>query len=358
MNQRITIKDIIPLDILLKIKYHQGFKSTKCLNVDTQTKRIFYLDAPNYSNLGDQAIALAINEISNKFFNNYEFIEITLEDYPSYFNWLKQNINFNDLIFLSGGGNMGNVYKLFEAIRRHIIKNFPNNRIIIFPQTIDYSNNILGYISQRKSSIIYNKHKNLYLSAREQKSYKKMKHLYSKNNVFYLPDVVLSLSIQGLEHNTSKTEIGVCLREDIESVLSKKERNKIKFYLNETIGKVKEISTVTDVYPINYKNREMLLKEKMDEISNCKLMVTDRLHAMIFSYITKTPCVFFDNSNKKLSGVYQWINKCTSIVRVNDYNSFVEATNLLLNKQNSFDSCDEINKIYFDFSALINRIGG
>ena len=59
---------------------------------------------------------------------------------------------------------MGVLYQRYEAIRRMIIKNFPNNKIIIFPQTIDYGKTRYGDREFKRAKEIYNNHKNLFFA--------------------------------------------------------------------------------------------------------------------------------------------------------------------------------------------------
>ena len=127
------IKNLIPLNLFFWLKYRNEFKNSKSIN-SSSSKRIYYLDSPEYGNLGDQAIALAIREFAKKQFPSYEFIEILQKDLPFYIGSLKKNIRNDDLIFLTGGGNMGNLYRTYEAARRFVIKKFPNIHIVVFPQ--------------------------------------------------------------------------------------------------------------------------------------------------------------------------------------------------------------------------------
>jgi pyruvyl transferase EpsI len=60
-------------------------------------------------------------------------------------------------------------------------------------------------------------------------------------------------------------------------------------------------------YVISYDMREYELEKKLDEFRSAKLVITDRLHGMIFAAITGTPCVALNNISKKVEGVYQWI---------------------------------------------------
>ena len=95
-------------------------------------ERVFFLDAPAYGNIGDQAIAYAMESLISKILPNYKQIEITEDKLPSCLSWLKQNIRDNDLICLTGGGNMGVMYQRYESVRRLVLNTFPHNKIVIF----------------------------------------------------------------------------------------------------------------------------------------------------------------------------------------------------------------------------------
>lgn len=150
-----------------------------------------FLDAASYNNLGDQAIAYAMSEFLKNEFKDYKYIEVSDNEIVRNIKYIRKNTNSKDIICLTGGGNMGTLYPRYEAIRRMIIKNFPNNKIVIFPQTIDYENNKYGKKEFEKSKKIYNKHRKLLICARENRSYKIMKEAY--NNVILVPDIVLYL---------------------------------------------------------------------------------------------------------------------------------------------------------------------
>ena len=52
------------------------------------------------------------------------------------------------------------------------------------------------------------------------------------------------------------------------------------------------------------------MNKKFKQFKGAELVITDRLHCMIFCVITGTPCVAIDNSNKKISGVYnEWLGE-------------------------------------------------
>ena len=46
---------------------------------------------------------------------------------------------------------------------------------------------------------------------------------------------------------------------------------------------------------------------KYIKFRECELVITDRIHGMIFAAITGTPCIAMSNYNHKVKGTYKWI---------------------------------------------------
>ena len=58
---------------------------------------------------------------------------------------------------------------------------------------------------------------------------------------------------------------------------------------------------------VTKETRRDMIRSKMQEFAGAEIVVTDRLHGMVFSAITGTPCIVFSNYNHKVKGTYQWI---------------------------------------------------
>lgn len=279
--------------------------------------RCFYMDAASYNNLGDQAIALSMELFLKDVFGDNNVYVINETEIISYLDSLKKQIKSTDVIALSGGGNMGDLYPRYEAIRRLIIKNFPDNKIVIFPQTIDYTEDLYGKRELEKSKSIYSRHKNLWVCAREEKSYQRMRELYK--NVLLIPDIVFYLKDKiRIENIIEKNQsVGVCLRDDKESALTIEEKTRI-YELANLHGQSVKLTTMADsiLRCLNGKERMAEIKKKIVEFSFCETTVTDRLHGMIFSLIAGVPCVAIDNTNHKVSGVYKTVNNILKSVCV------------------------------------------
>ena len=286
-------------NIILYYKYYKESKEYLKSFIGDDEKIIWFIGSAHYDNIGDLAISESTINFLKDNFKNYKIIEIRLCDYYRYLRAMKKNIKANDIIVLQGGGNMG--YKYFDAEqnRRSVINNFKNNQIIIFPSTIDYGNTKREKKEFKKSIYIYNKHKKLTICAREGKSYNIMKKIYRK--VIFVPDIVLFNNF--LFFNQKRKGICLCLRKDIEkSNLSEKV---IKYFVDKTC---QYTDNVSDIKKVEIDDRKKIVEDKMKEYASYELVITDRLHTMIFCYITKTPCLFLDNLNGKVLRVYNdWI---------------------------------------------------
>ena len=61
-------------------------------------------------------------------------------------------------------------------------------------------------------------------------------------------------------------------------------------------------------YGVPAEVREFEVERKFDEFRRARLVITDRLHGMIFAAITGTPCIALNNSSGKVEGVWSlWL---------------------------------------------------
>lgn len=275
---------------------------SKIALIGNEIPKIVLMNTPNYLNLGDHAIAIAENLFLSNLFNEpiYEFDTSMCDE--NHIQYIKQYVSSQDLIFIQGGGNMGSLWKTCENNIRTIIQTFPNNKIIIFPQSVFYENTTEGIEDYELSLKVYNVHPNLTICCRDVNSFDFVKTSYICDTKL-LPDMVLYLKNNNISNK--RFGIGYLLREDKEALLSDNERKNIKEIINKTGKRINIISHhKNDIYD----SREQRLEDILEEYSKCELVITDRLHGMIFSHLTRTPCIVFDNSYKKISGVYNtWL---------------------------------------------------
>src|SRR5690606_3315814 len=142
------------------------FQLKQTIRKTKKESRLFLFQTPAHTNIGDHAIAEAEIVFIKRNFPNRVLIEINQVYHFKIIDYIKANINNHDILLLHGGGNLGNQYMHEERIRRNVIENFNQNKIVIFPQTIYYT---LDEIGQKELSItqeIFKEHKDLTLIAR------------------------------------------------------------------------------------------------------------------------------------------------------------------------------------------------
>ncbi|WP_313374739.1 polysaccharide pyruvyl transferase family protein [Chishuiella sp.] len=302
----------------------------KIINED-EAKRIFLFQTPTHSNIGDHAIAEAQLSFLQQNFDDYTVYEINDDIFDFFIEKIDLVIKNSDIILLHGGGNFGNEYIILEKARRLIISKLQNNKIVVFPQTIHYSNDSLGENELKITQEIFSQHKNLTLTAREEVSYELMKKYFPNNNVILTPDIVLYTSQLKSKQRTYGLKV---IREDQESILSEKDKSYITDLLKSTFSEV----IASDMHVKNFRSvrttedRELILKNKFEQFQQAKIVITDRLHGMVFATISGTPCIVFSNYNQKVLGTYSWIKDLDYIRFVNNIDeakiAFKELTEL------------------------------
>ncbi len=286
----------------LKNKFKKALRLASCILQIVFTKRAIVFCTPFHKNLGDSAIAIAEGVLlKNAGFPGY--VDIDTRTLMRWLRLFQRIIPAKRPLFLCGGGNMGDQWEEEELARRTVIAAFPHNRIIAFPQTIFYSDPE----KERESAAAYSNNEKLTLTAREQISYRKMLHLYPNARVLLAPDAVLYTSMKNYGAiPQQRTDVLICARSDAE----KKVDPALWEQIEQELAKAGVPVRKTDMYhsgPVTPRNRKACVRQKLEEFGRAKLVVTDRLHGMLFSVLTGTPCVVLSNYNYKISGTYSWI---------------------------------------------------
>jgi pyruvyl transferase EpsI len=140
----------------------------------------------------------------------------------------------------------------------------------------------------------------------------------------------------------------MCLRKDAEGLFSQKQKEDLYDILNQNNLNMKKTDTVVD-YAVKQWNREEEIKKQLEEFAKAKLVITDRLHGMVFATITNTPCIVFSNYNYKVEGVYQWIKEVDkNIIFEKDINNIQNDIEELLknNTENKKGKKYDFTKLY------------
>lgn len=299
--------------VKLIVKCLIGYINSKDF-IRNSEKVCWVIGTPDHKNLGDHAIAYATIKYVEKNLPGYQIIEITEDNFYNEFFRMKKLLKSNDIILLQGGGNFGNLYIYTEYIRRTVLFYCRKNPIIMMPQTICFTNDDEGKREQEITEKLYKKNKNIFYFAREKISADIMSKILGEEKVACVPDIVLTL--HDIKETNAKDRNGVlcCLRDDKEALLSEHERNHIVESARK-YGEVFHTDTISNnVVP--WKERNIHLDNKWEDFFSAEVVITDRLHGLIFAVITNTPCIVFANNNHKIQGVYDWIKSFSSVLYI------------------------------------------
>lgn len=281
----------------------------KWLKHKSDKKKVVIFLAGFYANLGDLAITYAQKEFLREMYPDRDIIMVPSTETYTGMKTLKKIINKDDIITLIGGGNMSDLYWSLESARLFVIKNFKYNKIISFPQTVSFSDTEKGRECLNTSRKVYSKHKNIVFFLRENNAFTRFKKYFPSVKCELCPDMVLSLN--KTEPRAERDKVVCCLRNDGESYITGAQRKSIITQMRNSFENV----ILRDTVDVSVDEcTEVVFEETLENfwamLRSSKVVVTDRLHCMIFCVITGTPCVAIDNSNKKISGVYdQWLNE-------------------------------------------------
>lgn len=297
-------------------------------------KCAYFFGIPTHTNIGDSAIVVAESCFLKRCGYN-SIIEITSQEYVYNRKCIRRLLPRRATIFLPGGGNMGSLWPVEEERRCQIIEDFKNHPIVIFPQTIYYGNQKGDEDLKNHTKQIYNLAAHMTIVARENVSFGIMKVLYPKCNILLSPDIVLSMGHQSFRQD--REGVLLCFRNDKEKNMSSEAQQAFKIFLIQAGYSLRSTDTMAD-RQIVAANRTEIVTDKMREIASARLLITDRLHGMVFAAITGTPCIVLANNHHKVSGTYEWLKKLDYITFVSDMDEAKEKVSRLYQmSQNVFE---------------------
>jgi exopolysaccharide biosynthesis predicted pyruvyltransferase EpsI len=297
-----------------KIKEYRKYISK--LNISDNGTNVFIMGTPLHGNLGDHLIALGEEQLLVERLSDLNIVDIPMPIYANCRKKVMRMIGKNDCVLISGGGWLGSLWMHNEIYVRNIVRDFHDNLLIIMPQTVYYEDNDQGKNEMEISRNIYKEHKRLHLCLRDEASYNfsiSNDLVGDSNRCFLLPDMALGYKTQeDMTHPLNKNDALVCFRYDREKILSDEDAQAVREYLW-SLGLDTTDTTTVYQYGITHRDRQAEVENKIKEYRSAKIVVTDRLHSMVFSAIAGTSCVAFDNKTQKVSGVYRWMKHLSYI---------------------------------------------
>lgn len=267
-------------------------------------------DIPYYSNIGDVLIWEGTLSILRKI--PYKCLNQASKETCAF-----PPLSKSTIILLSGGGNFGDLYPTHQQFKLNVIKKYPNNKIIILPQSIWYK----SYEIFENEKNILNGHQHLTFCVRDEYSFN---FLSSKlrTRILLLPDMAFGIPHKNYKnHNSGKRilflkridseltpKISYSIFEEGKEVHDWPTFEKSPFFqkimymlvgLSKRIGN-KYVKKITDYYG-NKIYRPTMVKIGIKFLSRYSVIYTTRLHALILGFILGKEIYYLDNTTNKLS---------------------------------------------------------
>lgn len=284
------------------------------------------LDLPYHNNVGDSLIWQGeedfLKTLPYKCLLKSGCLKISL---------IKKYIKPNTIILCHGGGNFGDIWLNHQLFRKQIIEAFPNNRIIIFPQTIGFSNQC----RLKQDSLFFSKYPNVRICVRDKVSLDIAEKFFDGNNLLLIPDMAFFMDVSKYKKNNPIANSKLFLkRNDKEfnktidySIVPKdalvkdwlNSQNCSKFLwkdrwmyggaLFDNIFRTNVAKKINDFF-WNHYLRDIQVQDAIHILASYDVIYTTRMHAVILSVLLgKEKVYYFDNSYGKTSSLVEtWLS--------------------------------------------------
>lgn len=279
---------------------------------------IYYFDYPVHGNVGD----LLIWKGTERFFKENQINVMKRYSHHQVIRKMETeemcNIPKDVSIVCHGGGNFGDLYTEHQRLRKLLVKNYTENRIVVLPQTIHYENKE----QMNRDFQLFSQHKDFHLFVRDIKSYNLAK-MYIKN-VYLCPDMAHSLYPIKSNQNKNNSTL-YFIRNDKEKVNSHNLIISEKYYkfdwnlLYSNLDK-KLLSTFRMLHSSTKFNKTKfqklltllwliytnhIIKKAVILYNKNENIITSRLHGHILACLMNKKNQLLDNSYGKNSSYYE-----------------------------------------------------
>ena len=292
--------------------------------------RVIIADAPYYDNIGDILIWRGAVDFLRE--NTIKLLHCYGAGYFPF-----PSLDKDITIILTGGGNFGDLWRVFQDTRLEIIASYPENRIVMLPQSIYYQEEALI----EKDSELMARHPDLHLFARDQASHDILSRHFNRNHIYLAPDMAFCIDTRLLDRYRHR-DIGkslFLLRTDKE--LSQDTPNDLQeadvtsdWPVPEKIERIirnlkraRRISMDLRRYGVptgivesaieicgNRFIRDSLTIKGCEFLEPFSRIVTTRLHTMILSVLLHKPVEYIDNTYCKLSAFAEtWLHDLAEV---------------------------------------------
>lgn len=281
-----------------------------------------YWDLPYHTNIGDTLIWQGTCDFLEQV--KHRCLSIASKD-----TWHFCQLKPSTVILLHGGGNFGDLWVQHQDFRLKIIQQYPNNRIIILPQTVFYSNEE----RMLKDAQLMALHKDLHICARDNHSYNLLQKYFLANHLYKLPDMAFCMNSHILKSKRVPPQSKTLLLKRTDKELVNHDFTKyiiepetveqhdwptMEQYpqsmriLNALLHR-RYLKFIPDIYANTFFRKD-LVETGIAFVSSYQNIYTTRLHVAILSILLEKPFVFFDNSYGKNKQFYEsWLSDIEQI---------------------------------------------
>ncbi|MDR0559613.1 MAG: polysaccharide pyruvyl transferase family protein [Prevotellaceae bacterium] len=311
---------------ILELKQIIGEKLTPLI-----TGNYILLDLPYYTNVGDTLIWQGALDFLKTL--PYKCLYSSSAE-----NYRTTEIDNNVIILLTGGGNFGDLWRRHQIFRRKIIAAFPNNTIILLPQSVFYKD----FSLLKEDAEIFSQHKNLTMCFRDINSLDTACKYFQNSRNILLPDMAFCIDMSKWKKYIRQTEPQKILyldRKDCEkndsqhydiippeaenhdwTAMEKMPHGFVLFkklqFLLQKIDKISGLQLNDTVSDAVYQKimRKYFICSGISFLSAYSTVYTTRLHGAILSVLLDKPVNIFDNSYGKNSSFYNtWLSDVENI---------------------------------------------
>lgn len=282
-----------------------------------------YWDLPYYTNIGDTLIWQGTCD----FLKNVKYRCLSMNSKDT---WRFKRLNPSTVILLQGGGNFGDLWVQHQDFRLKIIQQYPNNRIIILPQTVFFNDEK----RMQADAKLMAQHKDLHICARDNHSFELLQKHFSANHLYNLPDMAFCINPNLLKSKRVPSQPKTLLLKRTDKELADCDFTKyiiepeeIELHdwptmeqyprslriLDALLRRRRYLRDIPDIYA-NMFFRKDLVETGIAFVSCYQNVYTTRLHVAILSVLLEKPFVFFDNSYGKNKQFYDsWLSDVEQI---------------------------------------------
>jgi pyruvyl transferase EpsO len=270
---------------------------------------------PEHRNIGDQLIWRGEHDFLKQIPHNCLFTS-------SLGYHRNPKIAENTIILLHGGGNFGDVWLLHQKFREDIIQKYPNNRIILFPQSVQFENQN----NLENAAEIFNNHGNITICARDLFSYELLSKYFTSCKILMVPDMAFSSTLDFKKVNKKNKKNLILKRIDKELATEINEKNYLDFEVKDwptynmdffeyvkkkytglnrrsselILNNDKEsLDSFRTFGVLPYRKKDDFIKIGIDFLNSYEINITTRLHGHILSLLLGLPSIMIDNSYGK-----------------------------------------------------------